>query len=173
MRSAPQSPDRAWPGSPVFGTRISLLARRARVLFTRPPPNPSPRGLSPSIASPTRKSSAPNHLLGAPYSPGGERSRIPGHGSRGRRRAAARAWSSSQRPLLPRPQTKLEKRRRPPGCHLPALPPRRVTPRSAAPCPPARRLCSQVPARAAGRSPPPAGRERPGRARGLGCPTSA
>ena len=85
-------------------------------------------------------------------------------GSRGRRRAAARAQSSSQRPLLLRPPTELEKGRRPPGCHLPALPPRRVTPRSTAP---ARRR--QVPARG-GKEEPAAIRARAPRLRPPQCP---
>lgn len=164
----PHSPGRAWPRSRVSCTRI-------------PPPRAALRFLDEAAPDPCRLGSLslPPPLLRTPekFGPSAgagspaltprrpEPKRQGGRGSRGRRRAAARARSSSQRPLLLRPPTELEKRR-PPGCHLPALPPRRVTPRSTAP---ARRR--QVPARGwreepaarpgASAPPPPASAPRP------------
>lgn len=156
FRSAPQSPGRAWPGSRVFRTRIPLLARRAQVPSTRLPSIPPSWGHLPlfPISPPLRPGKV------RPRPPGWEPcthparsgAEAPGRASRGRRRAAARTRSSSQRPLLPWPPTKLGKGRRRPGCHLPALPPCRVTPRSTAPCPPS--AAARYPRGGAGRSCP-------------------
>lgn len=99
-------------------------------------PDPCPRRLSPSphlFSSAPRKSLAPAHRLGAPHSPGEELS----PSARARAQRAAAGGGASAELLTAGPAApaadRAGKGAEAAGCHLPALPPHRVTPQSAAP----------------------------------------
>ncbi|KAL0628260.1 LOW QUALITY PROTEIN: hypothetical protein AAY473_001580 [Plecturocebus cupreus] len=159
------SPRRAWLGSRGPRTRIPILAPR---------PSSSTRQLrSRSLGSGSRprlfssapgESSAPARRPGAPHSPHGERSRSAeragAKGGGGRREHGA----PHSGPCCPgrRLSWKLEAAA---GCHLPALPPSRLT--RAAP-PPARRR--QVSAEGPGEEPGRRAGERPGERAGPRSP---
>ncbi|XP_073658237.1 uncharacterized protein [Tursiops truncatus] len=91
------------------------------------------RRWAPREGAAPRKSSAPAHRLGAPHSPGEELS----PSARARAQRAAAGGGASAELLTAGPAAPAADRAgkgvEAAGCHLPALPPRRVTPRSAAP----------------------------------------
>lgn len=148
------------PQSPAPGSRCLRAAPRS---LHPAAPDPCRRDLFPfpHRFSAPRKSLAPARGLGVPHSPRGERSRS-GRRAREQRAAAAGGGGASAELLTAAPAAPAANRagkgEAAPGCHLPALPPSRVTPRSTAPA------GRQVPARG-GREEPAALPERAPRLR--------